>query len=293
MQLNGIIGYLLSPCDTQGEIDHRLLAQHIEYLVQAGVHGLAPLGSVGCLPYLNDDERVAVLDTTVAVSAGRVPVLAGVSSMSTAQTLRHARLAEAAGVDAIQVLPSTYWKLTEDETFAYYRQVSDAVSLPIMVYNNPFVTGLDMSVALLQRLTALPNIRLIKEASPEPGKIARLCEACGPDVKVFAGVSSMALQGLRDGAAGWATAAPNVCAPAILDFYRRLRTGDLDGAAAQFERQTPLLDYLLAHGLPRTISAAMTLLGRDPGHLRAPLAPLEAGRRQILHTLLKTLEMTP
>lgn len=291
MNMNGIIGYLLTPCDGQGQVDHALLAHHVERLVAAGVHGVAPLGSVGCLPYLTDDECDAVIRTTVGASAGRVPVLAGVSGLSSAQTVRRARYAEQAGATAVQVLPSTYWRLTEDELFAYYRQVAEAVSIPVMAYNNPFTTGLDMSVAFLRRLTTLPNITLIKEASPDATKIARLREACPAHVGIYVGLNRMAQHGFRDGAVGWCTAAPNVCASFTLNLYRCAAAGDAAGAAQWFERQRDLLNFLMDHGLPRTVAAGMALSGVPSGFLRAPLSPLPPAQCDALRDILKTMDI--
>lgn len=291
MHMNGIIGYLLTPCDAHGQVDHSLLAQHTERLVAAGVHGVAPLGSVGCLPYLTDDECDAVIRTTVATTAGRTPVLAGVSGLSTAQTVRRARYAQQAGATAIQVLPSTYWRLTEDELFAYYRHVAEAVSIPVMAYNNPFTTGVDMSVAFLRRLTTLPNITLIKEASPDETKIARLRDACGDHVGIYVGLNRMAQQGLRDGAAGWCTAAPNVCASFTLNLHRCAVAGDDAGAVEWFDRQRDLLNFLMDHGLPRTVAAGMTLCGMPSGHLRAPLLPLTPALSESLRGILTTMEI--
>jgi 4-hydroxy-tetrahydrodipicolinate synthase len=291
MQMNGIVGYLLTPCDASGQVDHALLARHVERLVNLGVHGLAPLGSVGCLPYLGDGERDAVIRTTVAAAAGRVPVLAGVSSLGTAQTIRHARFAQEAGASAIQVLPSTYWTLTEAEIFEYYRQVAEAVSIPVMVYNNPFTTGLDLPVDFLRRLTALPNVSLIKEASPDGTKIARLREACPDHVGIFVGLNRMAQRGFQDGAAGWCTAAPNVCASFILNFHRCMAAGDVAGAQRWFARQSELLNFLMDHGLPRTVTAGLELCGVPAGRLRAPLSPLTPALHTAMKDILETMEI--
>lgn len=291
MKLKGIIGYLLTPLDKDNRVDGELLALHVERLINAGVHGIAPLGSVGCLPYLSDDERNTVIDRTVQACAGRVPVLAGVSSLSTETTIRHARSAEAAGVSAIQVLPSTYWKLTEEELFAYYGAVAQAVSIPIMAYNNPFTTGIDLSVDFLRRLTSLPNISLIKEASPDPTKISKLRHACGEHVQIFVGLNSMAHQGFLDGAAGWCTAAPNVCAPWILNFHRALSEKNYSEAEHWFSQSRDLLEFLMDYGLPRTVAAGLTLCGVDSGRVRAPLMPLAPDHHQKLKKILKTMEI--
>ncbi|WP_454004425.1 dihydrodipicolinate synthase family protein [Alcaligenes sp. Marseille-Q7550] len=291
MRITGIVGYLLTPCDGQGRVDHGLLARHVEHLISEGVHGVAPLGSVGCLPYLTDDERDAVVRSTVAAVAGRVPVLAGVSSLSTAQTIRHARYAEQAGASAIQVLPSTYWSLTEEEIFTYYRRVAEAVSIPVMIYNNPFTTGLDMPVPFLSRLTQIPNVTLIKEASPNPQKFAQLRRVCPEHVQIYVGLNRMALQGLCEGAAGWCTAAPNLCASHVLNLYRCALAGDAVQATQWFERQSELLNFLMDHGLPRTVAAGLDMRGIPCGHLRAPLAPLEPGLREVLNRILKKMEI--
>jgi len=291
--LKGIIAYLLTPCDARGEVDHALLARHAERLIGQGVHGLAPLGSVGCLPYLDDGERDAVVRTVIDTAAGRVPVVAGVSSLTTAGTVRHARYAEQVGATAIQVLPSTYWKLTEDELFAYYRAVCEAVSIPVMAYNNPFTTGMDLPVAFLRRLADLPNITMLKEASPDATKIGRLRDACGDRLSIYVGLNSMALRGFSDGAAGWCTSAPNVCASMMLGFHRCVAAGDMAGAESWFGKQAELLDFLMDHGLPRTITAGLELLGMPAGHLRAPLAPLDAARREQLRSIITKMGIQP
>lgn len=292
MKITGIVGYLLSPCKANGEIDNALLAAHVNQMIDAGVHGVAPLGSVGCLPYLSDAERDEVVSTTVQAAAGRVPVLVGISSLSTAHTIRHARFAEAQGAAALQLLPSTYWQLTENELLRYFQTVAESVSIPIMAYNNPFTTGWDMPVPLLQKITSIPNITMVKEASPNPEKIPALRKACGDRVDIFVGVSKMAQSGFAAGAKGWCTAAPNVCAAQVLNFYRCVVAGDWEGAALWLRRQEPLLNQLLEYGLPRAVSAGLEIRGMDAGHLRAPLLPLTAQQRAALQKTIVEMETT-
>lgn len=291
MHLKGIIGYLLTPCDDSGRIDHALLARHAERLMDEGVHALAPLGSVGCLPYLADDEREEVIRTVVGTAGGKVPVLAGVSSLSTAGTVRHARYAERAGASAIQVLPSTYWKLSEDEIYAYYREVCEAVSIPVMVYNNPFTTGIDLPVQFLAKLAELPNVAMIKESSPDTTKIGRLRDACPDKTAIYIGLNCMALRGFTDGASGWCTASPNVSARFALNLYRCAIAGDQQGADEWFAKQIDLLNFLMDHGLPRTVSAGMRLQGVPCGRLRSPLSSLGADHEQALFEILKKMEI--
>ncbi|MFG0232027.1 dihydrodipicolinate synthase family protein [Achromobacter sp. 413638] len=291
MHLQGIIGYLLTPCDDAGRVDHALLARHVEEMIGAGVHALAPLGSTGCLPYLDDAEREAVVETVVGAAAGRLPVLAGVSSLGTASTVRHARHAERAGAAAVQVLPSTYWKLTEAEIHDYYRAVCDAISLPVMVYNNPFTTGMDLPVPFLAKLAALPNVTMIKESSPDEGKIARLRQACPDKTAVYIGLNRMARGGFAAGAAGWCTASANVAAAHAVNLYRCAMAGDQAGVDDWFARQSGLLNFLMEHGLPRTVAAGLRLRGIPSGRLRAPLAPLAPEHEHTLLNILKQMEI--
>lgn len=291
MTIQGIVGYLLTPCHADGAVDEALLARHVDRLIDSGVHGVAPLGSVGCLPYLTDDERDHVVRTVVTQTAGRVPVLVGISSLSTAQTIRHAKFAQASGAAAVQLLPSTYWQLTEDELYQYFKQVAEAISIPIMAYNNPFTTGWDMSVPLLQRLTSLPNITMVKEASPDRSKIAALRRVCREEVGIFVGLAKMAQSGFADGAKGWCTAAPNVCPEHVLKFYECVAAGDAVGAARWFERQERLLNQLMEFGLPRAVAAGMEIRGAPAGHLRLPLMPLGGEGRQALSTTIQNMEI--
>lgn len=135
--LKGIIAYPITPFDSQENVDIQLFKKLTDKLVTSGAHAIAPLGSTGVLPYLNDEEKEAVVEATIEVVAGRVPVVAGVSNLTTERTIYHARFAEAAGAAAVMIIPMSYWKLTDDEIFAHYRSVAEAISIPIMAYNNP------------------------------------------------------------------------------------------------------------------------------------------------------------
>lgn len=149
--LEGIIAYPITPF-TSGDnasVDTTALASLVDRLIADGVHAIAPLGSTGESAYLTEKEFDTVLDTTVAAVDGRVPVVAGISDLTTANTVRRARRAREAGAEAVMVLPVSYWKLTDREIVTHYTTVAAAIDIPIMAYNNPATSGIDMKPELL------------------------------------------------------------------------------------------------------------------------------------------------
>ena len=146
-KIHGIIAYPVTPfaADPAATIDTEKLSALVDRLVVAGVHAIAPLGSTGELAYLDEAEFDTVVDTTIAAVDGRVPVVVGVSDVTTAKTTRRAQYAQRAGADAVMVLPVSYWKLSEREILQQFLSIGDAIGIPIMMYNNPATSGVDMS----------------------------------------------------------------------------------------------------------------------------------------------------
>ena len=289
--LRGIIGYTITPFQEDGRVDLGTLRLLTDRMAGSGVHAIAPLGSTGSLPYLDDAEREAVIDTTMAAVRGRVPVLAGVSSLTTERTLHHARFAERAGAAAVMVIPMSYWKLTEEEIFRHFDRIASAISLPIMAYNNPATGGLDMTPEFLARLLQIPNVTMVKESTGDVGRMHRLRQVAGEGVAFYNGSNPLALAAFAAGASGWCTAAPALIPKLNLSLYREVvENADLAAARKVFQQQLPLLQFIVKGGLPRTIAAGLELQGLRVGPLRAPLLPLPDVEREALRRILETLE---
>src|SRR5690606_32974142 len=154
---------------------------------------IAPLGSTGVLPYLSDEEQEAVAEAAIQQVAGRLPTLLGVSNLATERTVYHARSAEAAGATALMILTMRYWQLSDEEIFRHYDKVAAAVSIPIMAYNNPATSGIDMSPALLKRLLQIPNVTMIKESTGDIQRMHLLRKALGEEVAFYNGSNPLAL----------------------------------------------------------------------------------------------------
>jgi 4-hydroxy-tetrahydrodipicolinate synthase len=286
----GIIGYLITPFGADGAVDVEMLARLTDRMIEGGVHGVAPLGSTGCLPYLSDGEREAVTEIVCGRAKGRVPVLVGVSSLTTDGTVHHARFAEKAGAAAVMVLPVSYWKLTDEEIFRHYERVADAVSVPVMAYNNPATGGIDMKPEFLARLLEISNITMVKESTGDIGRMVKLLQLTDGQAAVYNGHNPMALAAFAVGAKGWTTASAHLVPRLVVEFYEAVvERGDLNAARQQFLRLQPLLDFIVKGGLPRTVAAGLGMLGSDVGPLRAPLLPISNDDRATLRGLLGDL----
>lgn len=286
----GIIAYPITPFDPQEKVDLPLFKQQVERLVSSGVHGIAPLGSTGVLPYLTDEEKEAVTEASIQQTAGRVPTLVGVSNLTTDKTVYHAQFAEKAGANAVMIIPMSYWKLTDDEIVQHYDKVASSISIPIMAYNNPATGGVDMSPALLKRLLEIPNVTMIKESTGDVQRMHYLRKELGEDVAFYNGSNPLALAAFSAGATGWCTAAANLIPELNIALYNAVQQNDLNKARDLFYQQTELLQFIVAKGLPRAIKAGLNLLGQNGGHLRSPLKPLTAEETTMLEWILIKLK---
>ncbi|ORB69395.1 dihydrodipicolinate synthase family protein [Mycobacterium scrofulaceum] len=284
--VHGIIAYPVTPFAHDG-INTERLAALVGRLVSSGVHAIAPLGSTGELAYLDEPEFDTVVDTTIATVAGRVPVIVGVSDVTTAKTVRRAQYAQRAGAHAVMILPVSYWKLSEREIVAHYRSVSDAISIPIMAYNNPATSGVDMPPELLVRMfDTIENVTMVKESTGDLTRMRRISELSGGRLPFYNGSNPLVLDALKAGASGWCTAAPCLRPQPCIDLYDAVRADDLDQAQARYDDLKPLLQFIVAGGLATTVKAGLELLGFPVGDPRPPLLPLDEDGRALLKQLL-------
>lgn len=288
--LQGIIAYPITPFSADGDVDLKALDALIERLVADGVHGIAPLGSTGESAYLSDAEWEAVADTSIRAVRKRVPTVVGISDLTTAGAVRRARFAERAGADAVMVLPVSYWKLGNDEIVGHYRAIGDAIGIPVMLYNNPATSGVDMSPELIATICrTVDNVTMVKESTGDIMRMHRLAQLSEGAIPFYNGSNPMALAALAAGAAGWCTAAPNLNARLPLALVEAVRAGDLARAREVFHAQLPLLQFIVRGGLPVTVKAGLRLRGFDAGEPRRPLLPLDEDRTRELARLLAAL----
>jgi 1-pyrroline-4-hydroxy-2-carboxylate deaminase len=285
----GIIPAVTTPFDpATGAVDTGALARNLGALLDAGVHGFVATGTMGEAGSLSTDERRVVIETTVRAAGGRVPVIAGVSSGTPAASIGFADTAAEAGADAIMLLPPLGYCADARETVAFYRTVADAIALPIMAYNNPEASGVDMPPALIARIAAeVEQVVAIKECSGDARRIAALSGES--DLEVLVGGDDWALEGFCAGATGWVTGVGD-CAPAeCVELYEACRAGELERARAVYARLLPLGRLDMTPKLVQFFKGAQDALGFTGGPVRPPRLALDEADRAVLEAAVAAL----
>jgi 4-hydroxy-tetrahydrodipicolinate synthase len=287
--IHGIIAYPITPFAEAG-IDTDRLAALVATMVDAGVHAIAPLGSTGESAYLSFEEWRTVVDTTVAAVAGRVPVVVGSSDLTTSGTVARAEYAEAAGASAVMIIPVSYWPLNEREITQHFTSVSDAISIPIMAYNNPATSGIDMSPTLLTHLFAsIANVTMVKESTGDIQRMLDLKTLASGELPFYNGSNPLVLDALLAGASGWCTAAPCLRPAPVIALYEAVASGDRARAETIYEELLPLLSFIVAKGLPTAVKSGLDILGQPAGVPRPPLLPLTPEDSTRLQSILAHL----
>jgi 4-hydroxy-tetrahydrodipicolinate synthase len=284
--IHGIIAYPITPFGEAG-VDVDRLAGLVDTMVDAGVHAVAPLGSTGESAYLSFEEWKTVVDTTIAAVAGRVPVVVGSSDLTTAGTVARAEYAEQAGAAAVMVIPVSYWPLNEREIVQHYASVSDAVSIPIMAYNNPATSGIDMSPTLLNHMfESIANVKMVKESTGDIQRMLDLKQLSSGELPFYNGSNPLVLKALLAGASGWCTAAPCLRPAPVIALYEAAAAGDTARATEIYEELLPLLGFIVSKGLPTAVKSGLDILGEPAGVPRLPLLPLDVEDRTQLESIL-------
>ncbi len=257
-------------------------------LVADGVHGLVLLGTVGENNSLTGEEKRAVLAAAREAVGGRVPLVAGVSELTTDAAARFAADAQALGVDALMVLPAMVYVASPAELEAHFRAVAAATALPIMLYNNPPAYRVNLGVDLLVRLSDVANIVAIKESSPDTRRFTDLHNALGARYVLMAGLDDVAFEGLVLGAVGWVSGLTNAFPRESLELYTAVLRGDLERARTIYRWFMPLLHLDADHDLVQSIKLAEQLMGRGSERVRSPRMPLTGARRAEVQRLVET-----
>lgn len=261
-------------------------------LIRDGVHGLIVIGTVGENNSLEPDEKLAVVAAAVEAAAGRVPVIAGVSELTTARATAFARAAEGIGASGLMVLPAMVYVPSDAELLAHFRAVADSTSLPLMLYNNPPAYRVSVSFETLAGLSDIPNVVAIKESAPDPRRFTDLHNAFGDRFALFAGLDDVALEGLVLGARGWVSGLTNAFPRESLALWDALQRGDMAQALAIYRWFMPLLHLDAGHDLVQAIKLAEAVMGRGSERVRMPRMPLTGARHAEVKRMVETAAAT-
>jgi 1-pyrroline-4-hydroxy-2-carboxylate deaminase len=261
-------------------------------LIRDGVHGVVVLGTVGENNSLSADEKRSVLKAAVEIAARKVPVIAGVAELTTANAVAYARDAERLGADGLLVLPAMVYVPTAAELEQHFKAVAQATSLPIMLYNNPPAYRVNIELSTLQRLAEQPNIVAVKESAPDSRRFTDIFNAVGDRFVLFAGLDDVVFEGICLGARGWVSGLTNAFPKESLELYEALKAGDLEKARKIYRWFIPLLHLDAEHDLVQSIKLAEQIMGRGSERVRPPRLVLSGDRRAAVTAMVNKAAAT-
>jgi 4-hydroxy-tetrahydrodipicolinate synthase len=268
-------------------VDYDAFTRLVEFQIQSGTHGLVPAGTTGESPTLSHDEHEKVVETCIAAAKGRLPVIAGAGSNSTKETIALARHAEKAGASAVLVVTPYYNKPTQEGLFQHFKAVNDAINIPIIIYNIPSRSVIDMQVATMARLFQLPNIAGVKDATANPLRVSQQRLALGENFTQLSGEDGTALALMAHGGHGCISVTSNVAPKLCAEFQNACLAGDFQRALTLHDKLMPLHEALFVETNPGPVKYAASRLGLCKADTRLPLAPISDQTKAIVDAALE------
>jgi 4-hydroxy-tetrahydrodipicolinate synthase len=275
----GIYPYLVSPVRSDGAVDAAVLTALVDDLIAAGVNGVSPLGSTGEVMYLTQAQRLAVVEITLGAVQRRVPVVPGVCAFSTHDAIEQGTAYARLGVDGLVVMRQHAFPVDDDGVVEFFGTVAKAVECPVLLYTNPSVLGSDLSLAALERLLEIPNVRYLKDASGNTGRILSVLSHFGDRLGVFSASAHIPLLVFELGGIGWMAGPACVVPEAAVELLRLTQAGE-HAAALRLQRELwPLNEAFTSYGLGACIKAALEVRGYAVGQPISPQRPLAPSAR--------------
>lgn len=291
LNIEGVLPPVVTPFDESGDLDRDRTATHVRFLLEGGVHGLVTLGTNGEFPLLSGRERDSLVEIVVDEVDGDVPVLAGVGTPGTHETVERAERAAEAGADGLVVVTPYYFPVEDDALASHYRRVADAVACPIYAYNIPKRTGNAITEETLEELASIDGVAGVKDSSEDVGWLARASET-HPDLTFLAGSDDLLVDSLLQGCSALVSAVATVFPGPVVDLFEAYDDGN---AAVALERQRTIQEIKAAlegETLVPGVKAALSLRGFDVGSPRDPLPELDGRERDALAARLEELHQT-
>jgi len=284
----GVYVVNVTPFTPDRRVDYPGLAKNIHWLVEQGAQGLIPLGSTGEFAGLEDADKRKVVDTVVAAADGKVPVMVGVAAETTEKTIENAHMAEQAGASSLLVLPPWYYTPDQEEIFEHYQRINDATALPIMIYNNPFSSKVDIQAATVARLARLDRVQGIKESTGEIRRITEIRTRTDDGITIFCGWEDMAFESFQAGATGWVCVIGNILPRAAVQLFDLVvERNDYAAGWKLYKRMLPLLRFLEYAGkTQKALKHVLDGMGLAGGACASPKRPLDDETRAQVDALL-------
>jgi dihydrodipicolinate synthase/N-acetylneuraminate lyase len=297
----GVCASSVTPFHPDGTLALERLKPHIDWLIAEGVAAISPLGSSGEFAGMEMEDRKRVLEATIEACAGRVPIVAGSHHVSTKLTVELSKHAERAGADALLIVPPYYMAPTPGQAMDHYRRIAEAVSIPVVLYHNIPLTCINLRTSHLAQLFREGAIKGVKMSNAEPDRICSLLQETGGELSVYAGIDSVAFEGLCHGAHGWISGIPSMVPAAAVRLYEAISVrGDLAAARQVWAKLSPLMRLQFsayhsggdgAHWFS-VMKAGLNMIGPEVGDPAPPVLPLPEEFRDTLAGLLRDLGYT-
>ncbi|RMF08196.1 MAG: 4-hydroxy-tetrahydrodipicolinate synthase [Alphaproteobacteria bacterium] len=282
----GSITALITPF-REGALDEDAFRNLIEWQIAEGSDGVVPCGTTGESPTLSHTEHRRVTEICIETVKGRIPVIAGCGSNSTKEAIGLCQHAREVGADAALVVTPYYNKPTQEGLYQHFKALSDAVDIPIIIYNIPGRSVIDMSVETMARLAVLPNIVGVKDATANVGRVSRQRLACGEDFIQLSGEDMTALGFMAHGGAGCISVTANIAPRLCAEFQDACLAGDFTKALALQDRLAPVHDAMFVETSPGPVKYAASLLGLCSAEMRLPMAPVAKSTREVVEAALR------
>jgi 4-hydroxy-tetrahydrodipicolinate synthase len=290
---HGVFPYLVSPIDRNGRVKTEVLARLADDLIAAGVHGLTPLGSTGEFAYLDREQRAAVVKTTIAAAAGRVPVVAGVASTSTADAVAQAQNYQQLGADGILAILEAYFPLKDTQVESYFRAIADAVDIPVVLYTNPQFQRSDLTLDVIASLAGHKRIRHIKDASNNTGRLLSIMNRCGGEIGVFSASAHIPAAVMLIGGVGWMAGPACIIPRQSVALYDLCRAGRWPEAMELQRRLWRINEAFARFNLAACIKAGLQSQGYEVGDPVPPQPSLTAEERSVVVAALAEITTAP
>jgi 4-hydroxy-tetrahydrodipicolinate synthase len=273
-KFRGTYTVLITPFTSDGKkVDEAALRRLVDFQIEEGIHGLIPLGSTGEFLSVTPDERRQIVETVVKQAAGRVPVLIGTGAEWTDEVVRTSREAESMGADGVMIIPPFYSVPTDDELYTHYKKAADAISIPVMVYNNPATANVDLKPPLVARLAEIDNCLYIKESTLEVTRVRDIIRLCGERMTVFGGI--LGFESFVEGAQGWVAVASNVAPQAMAKIFTLVvDQGEIKQARELYLNYLPLIEFVGGQAYVAGTKALLGHMGFAAGLPHPPRLPL-------------------
>ncbi len=282
MKINwkGVMPAVTTKFTEEGQLDLVMFEKNIKAQIDAGVTGIILGGTLGEASTLTKEEKEVLINTTLKIVEGKIPVIVNIAEQTTSEAITLAKRAEELGVNGLMLLPPMRYKATDYETVVYFKEIAKSTSLPIMIYNNPVDYKIEVTLDMFEELLKLENIQAVKESTRDISNVTRIRNRFGDRLKVLCGVDTLALESLVAGADGWVAGLVVAYPEETVAIYKLVKAGKIEEALVIYRWFMPLLELDISPQLVQNIKLAEVATGLGTENVRAPRLPLQGTERE-------------